>query len=654
MSSGRRGNILNPHSRYQRISESLSLPITIPSAVPQERFIDKVYSTGKQIVNSISSSFLSYLFPIVKPNTSALSPQSSSNIDSKTPRFTNIEENMQNLDSDKELPIKRLPSFHNNPIIKKKKIISHDTEAQTDMPYQEKSNIIKNSFQNPLKNNKKLNDSSGEMDTKGTDEEEEGDYKNARQRAVVKKILRGKKNIIDKGPGLEIIPERNEMKANCNNIGEKSNLSENGKKNAFVSSQMLDFKPQASASIVQPYNASLFGNGKVQNPGDSRKDVQLFPNSLNLAQAKQDLTTKSSVFDNKPIEKDVNMLNPQNASINSCKENLLLKTTSESSLFPALFSQDNQIKTNDKPLNNALASTKHNFSMQNKSLPSEIINSGIKPDTISIMPANSLIKSEAPNEIIIPELPAQKSPIIEILEPSKPVEIISQNSSNPFLNASSAKTIGIPYKFGENTPLGSSPLPQSSDFAVSSPQVIQTSAYSPTSFNTPNFQPYKNTPSISNIIDIDMEHSNQAPSFIGTQLFQTPSSSNLNTPSLFSSPDQFKNSPSPFINPIPQNPVINNLSPFGGINQPTLFQSPSSFVPNTNGLFAKPSDFSGSFNSPAGFLSANSLPLGGNNFANNNPIQNTFGGSGNTINKNQENKGFSLGVVTTANKRQRK
>jgi hypothetical protein len=687
MSGSQRGYMLNPHGKQSRILSYSSLPVALSQNLfPSTNLMAKIVSTSKNIINTLSNNLYSYIFPSAQVN--SLIRQRSffeildTNPISKLPAIQT--EPKEIFECETELILKRPPSQETHNTIKKRKIPCHSAEAQTDLPYTEDPEDFKPKVTVPrtrlIKKNvdlhKKDSESVEEMDTKGTDEDEDDFGKSLAKRKVIKKVPRRNKLSIIKGPELRIISERGERfeideviekdKINYRNIQKDLNsfigkdrvLGDNalvlGKPNyekAFPGDKPGLNSNQFSGvihSVPEGSNNSFKTPDKPQNTPESATDSKLthnlFGNTKNsfLSSAVNDSSNKSFVNTNPNPETPIQKIKPL--------ENLLISSEPSKEKLETQVLDKNQFDlTHDKPQTSSLfnfAFSSNTQSLFSPKTPENLPDPNLTPKEPQKPETKSESVPKAPSTPVLPfpvtvakeslfgnggaskflENPDEKKP----LNPSKPSEsafpvntVIQNISSNPFLNTSIAKTIEIPYKFGDS--VSQNPVSSVSQLTESNSSfkfIENTSSKGLPDTNASN----------SMMCDIDMASSTPQHDIPATLPIEKQPGS-LNSTSAMGITTNFNGNM--FSNSI-QTPNTNNFSMFTNSNPASLF-STSNPAPQ----FGKNDVFSNS-NLSSLFNTSNPAPQFGKNegLINSNPVS-LF----NTSNPAQfgKNEGFGNG-----------
>lgn len=414
----RRGNLLSAPTKDKRTESYFALPVSLRNNT--ETAFGQILTIGKGALNSLSSKFWEFINPTVEPNVQ-VNPVRNNNEAEK------VDERAENL------PFKR-KNEDNLPVCVKKRAVQRESvEVQTD-PYV----VIKIPGRINLNRNQesvvKGLDLFGDMETKGTDDDEEdlGKGKKRVRRASRQKIW------IQRGPSLEIIPEKlneggkDKKFAVFGGTEKKENFVFNPA--GFASPQKLNtavetvktgglfawsaeqtsklfFGPQdpVKRSLDLPVDGPKRVESSLFTPASNALFTNFTPNSPVLpSDAKPTLTLFSKLPDLTPVEST--LINPT-----EIKNPSLLKPSEIK--VPSLSPQEPTIK----PV------TSQNLTAINQPVPVQTFN----PPTISPEPA-------------------------KFTQPVELKTVIENAQSNPFLNRSIVNSQHTSYKFGE---IKSDPVP---------------------------------------------------------------------------------------------------------------------------------------------------------------------------------------------------
>ena len=184
----RRGNMLSVPTKVKRTESYFALPVSLRNNT--EAALGQILTIGKGALNSLSSKFWEFINPAVEPNLQMYRAQN--NVESGK-----VDERAENL------PLKR-KNEDSFPVCDKKRAVQRESvEVQTDpyvvMKIPGRINLGRNQD-----NVVKGLDLFGDMETKGTDDDEE-DLGKGKKRI---RRVRRQKIWIQRGPSLEVIPEK--------------------------------------------------------------------------------------------------------------------------------------------------------------------------------------------------------------------------------------------------------------------------------------------------------------------------------------------------------------------------------------------------------------------------------------------------------------
>lgn len=605
----RRGIILNPPSKDERILSNAMLPASLlPSPKSTVSHLRAFATSGKDIVASFTSKLVSFIFPTTPSDKFQASHPDKSRSERQNP---NSEPSPL---SEATLPHKRAFSPSDDMNLKRKKISKSDMEIQTDLPYEPKK-LLPLAKKHNFKGSELVNkgDSGGEMDTKGTEDEDD----EFPMRKVHRRTVRKNKNWISKGPALEIIPEKVKHRQNVElggvcavniacDVGKIGKNKVENPRNAFggniLSPVLIGKSTENMAAFVPTSPTALFlpspSNATVSNKGFS------FNNTESLMKT-PDFKSEASrtLFETPKFEShDKSFENPLGIIHNTTKQSLFTKPqpVSQSPII---------VNSNDPKPSVSLVGSNIPITPANaveKTSATESLEKKIFAPVTKDDPPVAVTKTQTINPNLSSMDPANTNPQAKV-PVSNPFTLpstspISNANSNPFLNKSAIKTADLPYKFGIAGPATS----------------------------TTDLPSLHKTPSISQSVDIEMDTSgafpNQTvnPEHNFTQspiVFQTPPSApNSGFTSFPSSGPQFTNSP---FNPMPQ----------------SMFSGPCTLPQNTPVLFG---------NTP--FTSTTPI-----NYPNMTGIFGTGPSKVAETQINTQSTGFSLGIVSSqTSKRPRK
>ncbi|OMJ67874.1 hypothetical protein SteCoe_34850 [Stentor coeruleus] len=578
----RRGIILNPPSKDERILSNAMLPASLlPSPKSTVSHLRAFATSGKDIVTSFTSKLVSFIFP------TGPSDKPQVNYSEKT------SSERQNLNSDPSslteatLPHKRAFSPSDNMNLKRKKVSKSDIEIQTDLPYEPKKFlplVKKHNFKSSELINK--GDSGGEMDTKGTEDEDE----EFPMRKVHRRTVRKNKNWISKGPALEIIPEKVKNQQIIN-LGRTCGVNITGNVEEINKNKIEDQQKTFNRNVLSPVSIG-------KSTGNMAGFVPTSPTALFLpSPSNATVSNKEFSFSNtKPLIKTPEFKSESNRSLfetpsfgihDKKLENPLETVPDKQNLFTKpqpvpkspILESFNCPKPSTDPIKQKISS-EPSVNIVEKNPVTEILEKKsfvpVTRDDQSLSVINTQTIKENPSSIAPASVSSQSKEPVSSLFNLPSTSPISNASSNPFLNKSAIKTADLPYKFGILGPTQSTT-------------------------DLPNIE---KTPSISQNVDIEMDTSGAfssqiIPAHNFTQnpvLFQTPPSvPNSPFTSFSGSGSQFANSS---FNSMPQNmfsgpctlpqspPVLfgntfNSTTPINYPNMTGIFGTGPSEVPET-------------------------------------------------------------------------
>jgi hypothetical protein len=611
MSDKPKGMILNPSSRHLRLPSYQSLPVSLSSYNTEQNSIFRtIINKGKKLISSVSKSLFSFGFSRYLTESSDINENPlQENKTKETPCFKEKEEDLF------VVGIKRPGKQFEN--CRKKRFTFNNIEVQTDIPYIPDCLDLK---KEKMKKIQKKNDSAEELDTKGTDEDDDEVAKNPKGRNVIRKIIRNQES--EKLHRIvEVNEEKDRKRENKNKEVKRLLFSDCDK---IRNSNQFFEKPSESIQVFNSFSEKVLDSTQnFINPNKiSDSSLFLIENTF-VPQQKQDkpqqdpfatpnfkvLTTSSfesksinfeqpTIF-NTPSVSNSSVIEEKKASGNEKK--ILIEPKDPIKINPESLENPKNLKNDEitEPKSKNLKTSNNLFINLN--------------DTSQSLPKSSEIPSSVKN-LFSPIL--QDSKIIDkpgvstekTADQAKQGPVLS--SSNPFLNINLVKGPEIPFKFGssEYTPIPSqkSPLPETflpQNMATnnSCPQDMEMDT--PSSFNEGSFDSHPVSSGQSNYLCANFSNS-------PSSLFSTPLQ-----PISAAQPIKFPEyCPSPFSG-------LSNLPSTPSIVQPFLSNSPTLFnVPNCN--------------TPAFIASTPSIY--GNSSAGN------FSSS--------TSKGFSLGVISTVRK----
>ena len=175
MSDKPKGMILNPSSRHLRLPSYQSLPVSLSSYNTEQNSIFRtIINKGKKLISSVSKSLFSFGFSRYLTESSDINENPlQENKTKETPCFKEKEEDLF------VVGIKRPGKQFEN--CRKKRFTFNNIEVQTDIPYIPDCLDLK---KEKMKKIQKKNDSAEELDTKGTDEDDDEVAKNPKGRNV--------------------------------------------------------------------------------------------------------------------------------------------------------------------------------------------------------------------------------------------------------------------------------------------------------------------------------------------------------------------------------------------------------------------------------------------------------------------------------------
>ena len=625
MSSNRRGNLLNPHGKFSRVMDYYALPATLQRPSHSERggFVE-VLDKGKQILASLTSNLFKYFFPLAEVNNLMkhrtlfevleLNPISTPpQITIENRRIEEIVENqgtgrneLENLK--KGLVVKRPPShdiysdfYYSN----KKKKSMFNSESQTDLPYSAIADNFKGNFSRTPESiaekykaltgkgkeiKKKHIDSCGEMETKGTDEEDELDFQVKQRRTEKRYERKGEESESGRKVIRKIIRKSKLSIAHCTDLSVVYEKPSNLDSDEIIEDLSFEEYKKYMLSREKPSNAITVDCYSCES-SITPENVSI----LHLPQADPKISPPQSF---NSFTNPSQLTPPPNPPI-------LFHNPNPSSASPV---QPFPIPVN--PFTNPAE----------PSLP-------IPP------PTPSALFAETPTEVV-------HTPVPSALASNPPCNISTNPppntcSTNPFLNTSIVQKLETPYTFGEQRPsqsLGPSQIaavaPKTNEPPSDTP-IDMEMEFTPTDFKD-SAQTYPSSSAFSGHTDMfknSTENSSngiKTPNTMNSHLFATS-----NVASLFAPPETplFGESGG-----IKSNVAANGLMNCGG------------------GEGAKFSMSGAGFNSaPTAAFSANNSCFGSTAMFSGSSTPNTTASTPVNPNKN-----FSLGVVASSGKRQKR